>query len=53
VGSVQAVVTGAARFFELVMMTAATIAGVAFVLHVTTKFGAPTAVVAPDQRPQQ
>ena len=39
VGSVQDVITGApvtavARFFELVMLTAATIAGVAFVLHV-------------------
>ena len=47
VGSVQDVITGAAvtavaRFFELVMLTAATIAGVAFVLHVATKFGAPT-----------
>ena len=34
-------VTAAGRFFELVMMTAATIAGVALVLHVASRFGAP------------
>ena len=52
VGSVQDVITGAAvtavaRFFELVMLTAATIAGVAFVLHVATKFGAPDLTISP------
>jgi uncharacterized membrane protein YjjP (DUF1212 family) len=46
VGSVGDVITGApvtaaARFFELVMMTAATIAGVALVLHLANRFGAP------------
>ena len=46
VGSVGDVITGApvtavARFFELVMMTAATIAGVALVLHLASRFGAP------------
>lgn len=46
VGSVGDVITGApvtaaARFFELVMMTAATISGVALVLHLANQFGAP------------
>ncbi len=46
VGSVGDVITGApitaaGRFFELVMLTAATIAGVAFVLHLASRFGAP------------
>ena len=52
VGSVQDVITGApvtavARFFELVMLTAATIAGVAFVLHVAARFGAPELTISP------
>jgi uncharacterized membrane protein YjjP (DUF1212 family) len=34
-------VTAAGRFFELVMMTGATIAGVALVLHLANTFGAP------------
>lgn len=34
-------VTGAGRFFELVMLTAATISGVALVLDLATRFGAP------------
>ena len=46
VGSVGDVITGApvtaaGRFFELVMMTGATIAGVAVVLHLANTFGAP------------
>ena len=46
VGSVGDVISGApvtaaARFFELVMLTAATIAGVALVLHLASRFGAP------------
>jgi uncharacterized membrane protein YjjP (DUF1212 family) len=46
VGSVGDVITGApvtaaGRFFELVMMTGATIAGVALVLHLASRFGAP------------
>lgn len=46
VGSVGDVITGApvtaaARFFELVMMTAATISGVALVLHLANQFSAP------------
>ena len=46
VGSVGDVITGApvtaaGRFFELVMMTGATIAGVALVLHLAGRFGAP------------
>ena len=46
VGSVRDLITGApvtavARFFELVMLTAATVAGVAFVLHLSVRFGAP------------
>ena len=56
VGSVQDVITGApvtavARFFELVMLTAATIAGVALVLHVATKFGAPDLTISPNAPP--
>ena len=56
VGCVQDVITGApvtavARFFELVMLTAATIAGVAFVLHVATKFGAPDLTISPNAPP--
>jgi uncharacterized membrane protein YjjP (DUF1212 family) len=34
-------VTAAGRFFELLMLTAATIAGVALVLHLAGRFGAP------------
>lgn len=34
-------VTAVARFFELLMLTAATIAGVALVLHLASRFGAP------------
>src|SRR5215212_2257749 len=46
VGSVGDVISGApvtaaARFFELVMLTGATIAGVALVLHLANRFGAP------------
>lgn len=46
VSSVGDVITGApvtasGRFFELVMMTAATIAGVGLVLHLANRFGAP------------
>lgn len=46
VGSVGDVITGApvtaaGRFFELVMMTGATIAGVAVVLHLANRYGAP------------
>ena len=46
VGSVGDVISGApvtaaGRFFELVMMTGATIAGVALVLHLANRFGAP------------
>jgi len=46
VGSVGDVISGApvtaaGRFFELVMMTGATIAGVALVLHLANEFGAP------------
>ena len=56
VGSVQDVITGApvtsvARFFELVMLTAATIAGVAFVLHVAARFGAPDLTISPNAPP--
>ena len=52
VGSVRDVITGApvtavARFFELVMMTAATIAGVAFVLHAATRLGVPDLTISP------
>ena len=46
VGSVGDVISGApvtaaGRFFELVMLTGATIAGVALVLHLASRFGAP------------
>ena len=46
VGSVGDVISGApvtaaGRFFELVMLTGATIAGVALVLHLANRFGAP------------
>ena len=56
VGSVGDVITGApvtaaARFFELVMLTAATIAGVAFVLHLASRFGAPLIAMSADAPP--
>jgi uncharacterized membrane protein YjjB (DUF3815 family) len=56
VGSVGDVITGApvtaaARFFELVMMTAATIAGVALVLHLANRFGAPFVAISADAPP--
>jgi uncharacterized membrane protein YjjB (DUF3815 family) len=56
VGSVGDVITGApvtaaARFFELVMMTAATIAGVALVLHLANRFGAPFVAIGADAPP--
>ena len=56
VGSVGDVITGApvtasARFFELVMMTAATIAGVALVLHLANRFGAPFVGISADAPP--
>ena len=56
VGSVGDVITGApvtaaGRFFELVMMTAATIAGVAFVLHLASRFGAPFVAISADAPP--
>ncbi len=41
-----ATVTGSARFFELVMMTSATIAGVALVLHMADRLGAPGVVIS-------
>jgi uncharacterized membrane protein YjjP (DUF1212 family) len=44
-------VTGAGRFFELVMMTAATIAGVALVLHLASRFGAPFVAISADAPP--
>lgn len=51
VGSVGDVISGApvtaaGRFFELVMMTAATIAGVALVLHLANSFGAPFVAIS-------
>ena len=51
VGSVGDVITGApvtaaGRFFELVMMTGATIAGVALVLHLANRFGAPFVAIS-------
>lgn len=51
VGSVGDVITGApvtaaGRFFELVMMTGATIAGVAVVLHLAGEFGAPFVAIS-------
>ena len=56
VGSVGDVITGApvtaaARFFELVMMTAATIAGVALVLHLAQRFGAPFVAISAEAPP--
>ena len=56
VGSVGDVITGApvtaaGRFFELVMMTAATIAGVALVLHLANRFGAPFVAISADAPP--
>jgi uncharacterized membrane protein YjjP (DUF1212 family) len=44
-------VTGAGRFFELVMMTAATIAGVALVLHLASRFGAPFVAIGAEAPP--
>ena len=56
VGSVGDVITGApvtaaGRFFELVMLTAATIAGVAFVLHLASRFGAPFVAIGASAPP--
>jgi uncharacterized membrane protein YjjB (DUF3815 family) len=56
VGSVGDVISGApvtavGRFFELVMMTAATIAGVAVVLHLANRFGAPFVAFSPEPPP--
>ena len=56
VGAVGDVITGApvtaaARFFELVMMTAATIAGVALVLHLANRFGAPFVAIGAEAPP--
>jgi hypothetical protein len=56
VGSVGDVITGApvtaaGRFFELVMMTAATIAGVALVLHLASRLGAPFVAIGADAPP--
>jgi uncharacterized membrane protein YjjP (DUF1212 family) len=56
VGSVGDVITGApvtaaGRFFELVMMTGATIAGVALVLHLANRFGAPFVAIGADAPP--
>ena len=56
VGSVGDVISGApvtaaGRFFELVMMTAATIAGVALVLHLASRFGAPFVAIGADAPP--
>ena len=56
VGSVGDVITGApvtavGRFFELVMLTAATITGVAFVLHLGSRFGAPFVVIGASAPP--
>lgn len=44
-------VTAAGRFFELVMMTGATIAGVAVVLHLANEFGAPFVAIGPTAPP--
>jgi len=44
-------VTAAGRFFELVMMTAATIAGVALVLHLAERFGAPFVAIGANAPP--
>ncbi|MBO0677884.1 threonine/serine exporter family protein [Mycolicibacterium sp. S2-37] len=56
VGSVGDVISGApvtaaGRFFELVMMTGATIAGVAIVLHLAGRFGAPFVAIGPEAPP--
>jgi uncharacterized membrane protein YjjP (DUF1212 family) len=56
VGAVGDVITGApvtaaGRFFELVMMTGATIAGVALVLHLAGRFGAPFVGISADAPP--
>ena len=56
VGSVGDVITGApvtaaGRFFELVMMTGATIAGVGLVLHLANRFGAPFVAISADAPP--
>ncbi len=56
VGSVGDVISGApvtaaGRFFELVMMTCATIAGVALVLHLANRFGAPFVAISADAPP--
>ena len=56
VGSVGDVISGApvtaaGRFFELVMMTGATIAGVALVLHLANRFGAPFVAISADAPP--
>lgn len=56
VGSVGDVITGApvtaaGRFFELVMMTGATIAGVALVLHLASRFGAPFVAISASAPP--
>jgi uncharacterized membrane protein YjjP (DUF1212 family) len=56
VGSVGDVISGApvtaaGRFFELVMLTAATIAGVAFVLHLASRFGAPFVAIGASAPP--
>ncbi|WP_422749322.1 threonine/serine ThrE exporter family protein [Mycobacterium sp. WMMD1722] len=56
VGSVGDVISGApvtaaGRFFELVMMTGATIAGVAVVLHLTSRFGAPFVAIGANPPP--
>ncbi|MDT5358895.1 MAG: hypothetical protein QOC69_657 [Mycobacterium sp.] len=56
VGSVGDVISGApvtaaGRFFELLMMTAATIAGVALVLHLANRFGAPFVAIGPEAPP--
>ncbi len=56
VGSVGDVITGApvtaaGRFFELMMMTAATIAGVALVLHLANRFGAPFVAISASPPP--
>jgi uncharacterized membrane protein YjjB (DUF3815 family) len=56
VGSVGDVITGApvtaaGRFFELVMMTAATISGVALVLHLAARFGAPFVAISASPPP--
>ena len=56
VGSVSdlisgAPVTAAGRFFELMMLTAATIAGVGLVLHVATRVGAPLITIGANPPP--